>query len=80
MDVDNIQEAIGQFYSFFGRMGQVKSEIDRLNLDDHTKTRLYNQLEEIERKKPTHPQYQLVQLASNGTIYYMAISGCCSYS
>ncbi len=48
MEEVNIQEAIGQFYSFFGRMGQVKSEIDRLNLDDHTKIRIYTQLEDIE--------------------------------
>ncbi len=52
MDIQetNIQEAIGQFYSFFGRMGQVKSEIDQLNLEMHTKHRILTQLDDIERE------------------------------
>ncbi len=52
MDIEetNIQEAIGQFYSFFGRMGQVKGEIDQLNLDMHTKDRILTQLDDIERE------------------------------
>ena len=44
-----IQETIAQFYSFFGRMVQLKNEIDQLfDLDPLTKNRILYQLEEIE--------------------------------
>lgn len=52
MDIEerNIQEAIGQFYSFFGGMSRVKNEIEGLSMDDHTKDQIFAQLDEIESK------------------------------
>ena len=50
LDVEeaNIQEAIAQFYSFFGRMVQLRNDIELLALDDLTKNRILDQLEDIE--------------------------------
>ena len=50
MDIEEscIQEAIGQFYSFFGQMVRLKTDIDQLSLDSRTKMRIFNQLEDIE--------------------------------
>ena len=46
-----IQEAIGQFYSFFGRMVQLKNDIEHLDdLDLSVRDRILTQLEDIERK------------------------------
>ena len=52
LDVDeaNIQEAIAQFYSFFGRMVQLRNNIEQLALDDQMKNRILDQLEDIESK------------------------------
>ena len=44
----NIQDAIAQFYSFFGRMVQLRNNIEQLALDFHTKDRILDQLEDIE--------------------------------
>ena len=50
LDVEeaNIQEAIAQFYSFFGRMVQLRNDIELLALDDQTKNRILDQLEDVE--------------------------------
>ena len=50
LDVEeaNIQEAIAQFYSFFGRMVQLRNNIEQLALDFQTKNRILDQLEDIE--------------------------------
>ena len=50
LDVEeaNIQEAIAQFYSFFGRMTQLRNNIEGLALDFHMKNRILDQLEDIE--------------------------------
>lgn len=50
LDVDeaNIQEAIAQFYLFFGRMVRLRNDIEQLALDDQTKNRILDQLEDIE--------------------------------
>ena len=46
-----IQEAIGQFYSFFGRMVQLKNDIEHLvDLDLSVRDRILIQLEDIESK------------------------------
>ena len=47
-DEANIQEAIAQFYSFFGRMVQLRNDIEQLSLDFQTKNRILYQLEDIE--------------------------------
>ena len=49
-DEANIQEAIAQFYSFFGRMVQLRNDIEQLSLDIHTKNRILYQLEDVESK------------------------------
>lgn len=44
-----IQEAIAQFYSFFGQMQSLKNDIEQLNyLDDVTRNRIMYQLDSIE--------------------------------
>ena len=44
-----IQEAIAQFYSFFGQMQSLKNDIEQLNdLDDVTRNRIMYQLDNIE--------------------------------
>lgn len=44
-----IQEAIAQFYSFFGQMQSLKNHIEQLNdLDDVTRNRIMFQLDNIE--------------------------------
>ena len=50
LDVEeaNIQEAIAQFYVFFGRMVQLRNDIELLALDDVTKNRILDQLGDIE--------------------------------
>jgi UDP-N-acetylmuramyl tripeptide synthase len=48
MEETNIQEAIAQFYMFFGRMVRLRNDIDLLALDDLTKNRILDQLEDIE--------------------------------
>ena len=50
LDVEeaNIQEAIAQFYVFFGRMVQLRNDIELLALDDITKNRILDQLGDIE--------------------------------
>ena len=52
LDVEeaNIQEAIAQFYSFFGRMTQLRNNIEGLALDFHMKNGILDQLEDIESK------------------------------
>lgn len=46
-----IQEAIAQFYSFFGQMQALKNDIEQLNdLDDVTRNRIMFQLDNIESK------------------------------
>jgi len=46
-----IQEAIAQFYSFFGQMQSLKNHIEQLNdLDDVTRNRIMYQLDNIERE------------------------------
>lgn len=50
-DESCIQEVIAQFYSFFGRMVQLKNNIEHLeDLDHHTRARILDQLEDIERE------------------------------
>ena len=50
LDIDeaNIQEAIAQFYQFFGRMVQLRNNIEQLALDFQTKNTILDQLEDIE--------------------------------
>lgn len=44
-----IQEAIAQFYSFFGQMQGLKNDIEQQNdLDDVTRNRIMYQLDNIE--------------------------------
>lgn len=52
-DEANIQEAIAQFYSFFGRMVQLRNDIEQLALDFQMKNRILYQLEDIE-SEPLH--------------------------
>ncbi len=49
-EVQCIQEALAQFYSFFGNMQHLKSEIDMLDLDDVSRNRIMYQLDSIERE------------------------------
>ena len=50
LDVEeaNIQEAIAQFYGFFGLMVRLRNDIELLALDDVTKNRILDQLGDIE--------------------------------
>ena len=49
-EVQCIQEALAQFYSFFGNMQHLKAEIDMLDLDDVSRNRIMYQLDCIERE------------------------------
>ena len=49
-EVQCIQEALAQFYSFFGNMQHLKSEIEMLDLDDVSRNRIMYQLDCIERE------------------------------
>jgi len=49
-EVQCIQEALAQFYSFFGNMQHLKTEIDMLDLDDVSRNRIMYQLDCIERE------------------------------
>lgn len=55
-----IQEAIAQFYSFFGQMQSLKNDIEQLNdLDDVTRNRIMYQLDNIESEFSSGPQQLL---------------------
>lgn len=50
-EVGCIQEALAQFYSFFGTMQNLKNDIEMLgDLDDVTRNRIMYQLDSIESK------------------------------
>ena len=71
LDVEeaNIQEAIAQFYVFFGRMVQLRNDIELLALDDVTKNRILDQLGDIES--------ELLILMCFGVRVYICMHICC---